>query len=404
MHPKSSVAHREHAPPAIGARAADRAAPHPLAVGAIAFLTLVDLFAAQAILPVLARQYAVAPSAMAAAVNSCTLGMALGAALCGSIALPHLDRRRAVAVLLALLALPTLGLAFAPDLTTFAALRIAQGVLMSAAFALSLAHLSEAGMGMASASVAAAYITGNVASNLFGRLLASWLAGAHGTGIAFTAFAGLNLAGTVLALAAFARPVTGAAAVPTTNADQATGDRIGLAPFAIGFSILFAFIGVFSYVGFVLMSPPLALSMMQSGFVYLVFVPSLVTTPLAKPLASRIGEPAALRLSLGVALVGLPLLVSGHIIATLAGLALVALGTFLAQAVATGYVGRHSGDGAVRANALYLASYFTGGLAGSTVVGLVYETWGWSTATATVAASLVIAFALAGTLPTKRRG
>lgn len=402
MHPHPSLAHREQAPPAIEARDASRATPHPLAVGAIAYLTLVDLFAAQAILPVLARAYAVAPSAMAAAVNSCTLGMALGAGLCGSIARPHLDRRRAVAVLLAALALPTLGLAAAPDLTTFAALRIAQGVLMSAAFALSLAHLSEAGMGRASASAAAAYITGNVASNLFGRLLASWLAGAHGTGIAFAAFAGLNLAGAALALAAFTPPVRAPTEVPTTNADQAIGERIGLAVFAIGFSILFAFIGVFSYVGFVLMSPPLALSMMQSGFVYLVFVPSLITTPLAKPLASRIGAPAALRLSLGVALVGLPLLVSEHIIVTLTGLALVALGTFLAQAVATGYVGRSSGEGAARANALYLASYFTGGLAGSTVVGLVYEAWGWSTATATVAASLVIAFALAGALQTKR--
>lgn len=400
----SSAGYREGGPAQDRRDGAEHAAPHPLAVGAIAFLTLVDLFAAQAILPVLARVYAVTPSAMAAAVNSCTLGMALGAAVCGVLKLPRLDRRRAVAALLAALAVPTLALATAPDLTTFAALRVVQGLLMSAAFALSLAHLSEAGMGMASASAAAAYITGNVASNLFGRLLASWLAGAHGTSIAFAAFAGLNLAGAVLVLAAFMPPAGAPAAVQGAKAREAGGGRVGLAPFAIGFAILFAFIGVFSYVGFVLMSPPLALTMMQSGFVYLVFVPSLITTPLAKPLSARIGAPAALRLALAVALAGLPLLVAKQIAATLAGLALVAAGTFLAQAIATGEVGRRSGAGAARANALYLASYFCGGLAGSAVVGLVYEAWGWPAAVVAVAAPLLIAIALAGALQTKPAG
>src|SRR3954453_14687043 len=51
--------------------------------------------------------------------------------------------------------------------------------------------------------------------------------------------------------------------------------------FAIGFCILFAFIGTFTYVNFVLAREPLALSAMALGFVYLVFAPSLVTTLLA---------------------------------------------------------------------------------------------------------------------------
>jgi YNFM family putative membrane transporter len=42
-----------------------------------AFLTVVDLFATQAILPSLARHYGVTPGTMGFAVNACTMGMAV---------------------------------------------------------------------------------------------------------------------------------------------------------------------------------------------------------------------------------------------------------------------------------------------------------------------------------------
>ena len=53
-------------------------------IGVTAFLTVVDLFATQAILPALAAHYGVSPSAMGVAVNATTFGMAassLGVAL-----------------------------------------------------------------------------------------------------------------------------------------------------------------------------------------------------------------------------------------------------------------------------------------------------------------------------------
>ena len=46
-------------------------------IGLIAFLTVVDLFATQAILPSLAQAYRVTPAAMSFAVNASTMGMAV---------------------------------------------------------------------------------------------------------------------------------------------------------------------------------------------------------------------------------------------------------------------------------------------------------------------------------------
>jgi MFS transporter, YNFM family, putative membrane transport protein len=54
------------------------------------------------------------------------------------------------------------------------------------------------------------------------------------------------------------------------------------ATFGLGFCILFAFIGTFTYVNFILVRTPLSLGMMGVGFVYFVFLPSIVTTLLAR--------------------------------------------------------------------------------------------------------------------------
>ena len=131
----------------------------------MAFLTLVDLFATQAILPSLAAHYHVGAAAMGLAVNASTFGMAAGALVMALLGM-CIDRRVGVSLALALLAVPTLLLAAAPDLASFSALRIVQGLAMSAAFALALSYLSEQCSAQAAAGAFAAYITGNVASNL----------------------------------------------------------------------------------------------------------------------------------------------------------------------------------------------------------------------------------------------
>src|SRR5207245_872025 len=96
-------------------------------IAATAFLTLVDLFATQAILPMLAAAYRVTPASMGLAVNATTLGMAvagLGVALVGS----RIPRRAGIVASLGLLAIPTALLASAHGLAEFALLRTAQGL------------------------------------------------------------------------------------------------------------------------------------------------------------------------------------------------------------------------------------------------------------------------------------
>lgn len=372
-------------PPSLSAR-------RSLLIGVIGFLTLVDLFATQAILPSLAVIYGVQPSEIGVAANATTLGMAVAGLLVGAFS-SQVERKRAVSLSLLILALPTAALAFAPNLTIFALLRITQGLFMAAAFTLTLTHLAER-CERRTATALAAYVTGVVASNLIGRLTAAFVAGLVGAGSSFLFFAGLNVAGAALAAIALTRNQ------PEETVGQGrfwTPWLLHLADpglrrtFAIGFLILFGFIGVFTYVGFVLMSPAHALSMSALGLVFLVFLPSMVTTPLAGRVTDRLGPGLTVPVSLALALGGLGLMLLPNLRSIIAGMTLVGIGTFFAQAVATGHVGRVAQGDKAAASGLYLSSYYCGGLAGAAAVGQLFDRFGWNAAVAGVFVALGMA-------------
>src|SRR5947207_117852 len=247
-------------------------------IAVTAFLTLVDLFATQAILPSLTRAYGVTPAAMGLAVNASTFGMAvagLGVALFSK----HIDRRWGVLVSLALLSIPTALLASAPNLPAFTVLRIAQGLCMASAFTLTLAYLGEQCSAADAGAASGGYIAGNVASNFIGRLVSAAVADHFGLASNFYFFAALNLAGAGMVYFTIARTEammemelgTPSPLAAWTAHLRNTALR---AAFGIGFCILFAFIGTFTYVNFVLLRAPLSLGRMELGLVYFVFLRS----------------------------------------------------------------------------------------------------------------------------------
>jgi YNFM family putative membrane transporter len=326
------------------------------------------------------------------------MGMAIAGLVIGLLS-QHIDRRLGILLSLAILAVPTSLLAVAPDLTVFTILRVVQGLCMASAFALTLAYLGEQCSAIDAAGAFAAYIAGNVASNLIGRLVSAGVVDTFGLASNFHFFAALNLAGAVLVYFAIQR-VQPMHAMPMAQSPFAA--MLGhwrnpalRAAFGIGFCILFAFIGTFTYVNFVLVRPPLALGRMELGFVYFVFLPSVVTTLMAGTAVNRFGTRPAIWGALAVAALGLPLLLSSHLVAVLTGMVLVGVGTFFAQAAATGFVGRAALDKRGVASGTYLACYFLGGLVGSAVLGQLFDRFGWTACIAGVGAALLTAGILA---------
>jgi MFS transporter, YNFM family, putative membrane transport protein len=371
-------------------------------IGVISFLTLVDLFAAQAILPELVLAYATTPAMMGVAVNASTIGMAAAGAVVALFS-RGLNRRRGIWISLALLAIPTALLANAPDIRSFMMLRVVQGLCMSTAFTLTMAYLAEQSGADAIASALAAYVTGNVMSNLVGRVVAAAVTDRIGLHANFYTFAALNLVGAAVVYFGLSHTE------PMQSMTRTMGGPLAVlrahwknpalrTSFGIGFLILFAFIATFTYVNFVLVRAPLSLSMMSVGLVYFVFVPSVLTTPCAGLVVRRIGVRPAFIGGIVVALAGLPLLLLAQLPAILTGLAMVGVGTFFAQAVATGFVGRAATTDRASASGVYLACYYVGGIAGSVIPGALFQQFGWAACVAVTAVALIVAAFLGSAL------
>jgi predicted MFS family arabinose efflux permease len=376
---------------------AGRAVRRTIIIGLIAFFTVVDLFATQAILPSLAHAYRVSPAAMSFAVNASTMGMAV-AGLSVAFFSRQIGRRSGILISLCVLAVPTALLAVAPDLTTFTILRIIQGLCMASAFTLTLAYLGEECSATDAGGAFAAYITGNVASNLVGRLISAAVADHFGLAANFYFFSALNLAGAVLVYFTIRTTMPifqDAASKPLAIWSKHLRNPPLLASFGIGFCILFAFIGTFTYINFVLVREPLLLGSMALGFVYFVFLPSILTTPFAGAVARRFGTRPTFWSALALAGLGLPLLLLPSLLAVIVGLMLVGIGTFFAQATATGFVGQAATADRGSASGIYLACYFFGGLVGTAVLGQIFDRFGWWACVLGIALALATAAYLA---------
>jgi predicted MFS family arabinose efflux permease len=95
-----------------------------------------------------------------------------------------------------------------------------------------------------------------------------------------------------------------------------------------------------------------------------------------------------------VALLGLLLLLVPSLFSVIVGMTLVGIGTFFAQAVATGHVGRIAKGHKAAASGLYLSSYYCGGLAGAAVIGILFDAYGWAAAVSGVFIALSLAAVL----------
>jgi predicted MFS family arabinose efflux permease len=109
----------------------------------------------------------------------------------------------------------------------------------------------------------------------------------------------------------------------------------------------------------------------------------------------RFGTRPTVWASLGLAALGLPLLLVPELPVVIFGLTLIGVGTFFAQAAATGFFGRAALADRGSASGIYLACYFSGGLIGSAILGQVFDQYGWAACVAGIGLSLMVAATLA---------
>jgi hypothetical protein len=211
-----------------------------------------------------------------------------------------------------------------------------------------------------------------------GRVIAAAATDLTNWKMAFLVFALLNLLGA--ALLQLVLPESQAVenrGSPLNSLRTLLGSIALCGAFAVGYLILFVFVGVFTYVNFRLAQPPFGLSARAIGLVYLVFAPSLFVTLAVGAAVRRFGYRIAFIAGASLSLLGASLTMAAVLPLVLLGLALVAAGMFFAQAVATAFTGHVASSAKGAASGLYLAAYYAGGLCGAWFMGTAFGVFGW---------------------------
>ena len=172
------------------------------------------------------------------------------------------------------------------------------------------------------------------------------------------------------------------------------------ASFAIGFCILFAFIGTFTYVNFVLVRPPFSVDAMTLGIIYFVFLPAIATTPLAGRAVKRFGTRATFWGSLAVAALGLPLMLSSTSPRCLPAWCWSASAPSSPRPLPPALSAAPPPPTGARRAASTSPSTFFGGLMGAALLGQLFDRFGWGACVAGIGLSLLIAALLAILLKT----
>jgi predicted MFS family arabinose efflux permease len=353
--------------------------------------TFLNLYAPQAVLPLLAQEFAVGPAQVGLTVTATTLAIALVAPFMGAVA-DVLGRKRIIAAAMLALTVPTVGVALAPTLEIMIAWRFVQGILLPPVFAVAITYIGEEWPPAESTGVTGIYFSAASFGGFLGRFLTGVMADWVGWRGAFLADAALTLAcaiGVVFLLPRerrFVRASNLAAAIAQML--RHLRNRQLLATYLVGFGVLFNFIAVFTYVNFLLAAPPFNLSAALLGSIFVVYLAASFVTPLTGRAVQRFGRRRFVLTVLAVWGCGLALTLVPSLPMIIGGLAVISATGFLCQSSATSYVATTARDGASTAVGLYVTFFYVGGSVGGALGGAAWSYGGWPAVVAMAAAML----------------
>jgi MFS family permease len=368
-----------------------------LGVAVAAIGAFIELYATQALLPMLAQEFHATPAAVSRTVSAATFAVAIIAPFTGIFA-DAIGRKRVIVTAMFLLALPTAMAGFAQTLDQLVFWRFVQGLLLPPIFAVTVAYIGEEFPTEATA-MTGLYVAASGVGGFLSRFLSGILAEHWGWRAAFFG----------LALVTLACAVTSAVFMPKERRFLKSGGfaaGIGfmlahlrnpqlLATYAVGFGVLFAFVGIFTYINFVLAAPPFLLSTQALGAIFVVYLVGIVLPPFSAPLVARIGRRGLVAAASGLWIAGLCVTLVANLWVILLGLAICVSCGFLCQSCATSYVAVTARQARSSAVGLYVAIYYVGGGVGAVAVGYGWVWGGWPgcVATVSVVVALIAVFA-----------
>ena len=361
----------------------------PLAIATAGFTAFVNLYSPQALLPELSHDFGVSAGDISAMITAPTAAIALTAPFTGALA-DVLGRQRLITVAAFAIVVPTLVMAFASTVPQLVVLRFVLGLLLPPIFTVAVAYVGDEWPPADVARITGLFVSGSSVGGFCGRFATGVVADLIGWRASFAAVALMTLAGAIIVTVAlppernFVR--SGGFAASAKQMIAHFGNPRLLAIYAVGFGVLFNFIAIFTYVSFHLAGPPYYFSPTLLGALFATYLAGSFSVPWVGRAVMLFGRRRFVLGIIGLWIAGGLLLLAPPVAAIILGLTICAACGMLCQAISTGYVITTAKEGRSSAAGLYASSFYIGGSAGSFLVGLVWQAYGWTGCVVTIIA------------------
>ena len=387
MNPDSSPDYNDHPGPLLLLTIA--------LVGVFAFL---QVYSVQSILPELQRDLGASVVEIGRAVGATVLAVALLSPLMGMVS-DALGRKALVVASVLALAVPTAAIVGVQTVQGLTAWRFVQGLAVPGVTVVAIAYIGEEFRGAAMVRMMTLYITGSVLGGFLGRFLLGHLTEFMSWRAAFGVMAVLNAAGAVLVWRVLPRSRHFVADRRVPSALATLGELLRhpalQAAGALGFTALFAQVGMFTFVNFHLAAAPYHFSAADLANVFAVYLLGVVVTPLAGRWIPLLSARRTILLSVALSALGVLLTLLPQAWGIVVALALASCGTFITQSATLSFIAFRITHGRSLASGLYYTAYYAGGFCGAWLGGLAYARGGWPGTVALLVVTQALGWAIA---------
>jgi YNFM family putative membrane transporter len=378
-----------------------------IAVALAGFCAFINLYAPQAVLPLLSQEFGASAAQVSTIITVSTLAVAITAPFTGAVA-DVLGRKRVIVTAMFVLVIPTLMVALSPTLNWLIFWRAIQGLVLPPVFAVTVAYIGDEWPPAGATKAAGIYSSASSVGGFSGRLIVGTLADLVAWQAGFVTLAGVALIGAIAiaVLLPRERGFVRSKGIGASMRQMLSHFRNGqlLATYAVGFGVLFNFIATFTYISFHLAAAPYNLSATALGLLFVVYLAGATLSPATGWAVARFGRRRFVIRVLAVWSVGIALTLLPSLPVIILGLTLCAACGLLCQAVSTGYVAITAKAGRSSAVGLYVTAFYVGGSAGSALGGVMWSYGEWPACVAMVIAmlaamTLVVTFLWARRVP-----
>jgi predicted MFS family arabinose efflux permease len=371
-----------------------------IAVAFAAGGAFLHLYAPQALLPLLAQEYGVGAADASLIITAGTLAVAATAPFTGALS-DVLGRKRVIVTAMVLLLIPATMTALAGSLQELIFWRFLHGLLLPPIFAVIIAYIGDEWPAGEASGVIGIYASASAVGGFLGRFIPGMLVDYVGWRGGFLALAACSLLCLVMValLLPRERKFVRASNLGTSLRQMLMHLRNPrlLATYAVGFGVLFNFLGTFTYVSFHLAAPPFNRSPAFLGSIFVVYLVGSVAALWTGRAIALFGRRSFILGVFALWACGLFVTLIPSVPAIVLGLAICSCCGILTQASSTGFVAITAKTGTSAAVGLYVTSFYVGGTFGGYLPGLAYEAGEWSASLALILAMIAIMAAIVAT-------